>query len=99
MFEASYQIAHITDHFVLIVDLDEGRSVTTDAERVVADLYSAIEGGLRSRRIYYRDTEGRFDELRHQGGRFLGYAPCTNSQQDFLASLLDNSSPKAPTLS
>ncbi|MEM6844645.1 MAG: hypothetical protein AAF632_20680 [Bacteroidota bacterium] len=88
MFQAEYIIIATTDHFVLIEDQDKGASVTNDAKRVVAELHNTIEGGITYRRVYYRDTEGRFDELKHQNGQFTGYAPCTESQQIFLQNLL-----------
>lgn len=88
MYKATYRIVRITDHFVLIEDLDEGLSVTNDANHVVADLHRTISGDITHWRVYYRDTDGRFDELRHENGCFIGYAPCTDSQQDFLCDLL-----------
>jgi hypothetical protein len=59
---------HLEDGFVVVADLGTGMSVTNDAERVVQSL--AAEVPLKGKRIIYRDTEGRWDELRHQGGRF-----------------------------
>ena len=80
---ASYELVRVTGTFVVIHDRDEGRSVTNDAHRVVAELDEVL-GGLGQRRLYYRDTTGRYDELKHEGGRFTGYAPCSDSQQNFL---------------
>ncbi len=56
MSEAAYKIQEINDSFMLIVDLDEGRSVTTDAGNVIAELNESIEGGLGKRSVYYHDT-------------------------------------------
>lgn len=46
-------------------------SVTNDAEAVVAH----VVGHYGDHRIAYRDTDGRWDELRHQAGVFRGFAP------------------------
>lgn len=48
-------------------------SVTNDAERVV--LYLAWEHDAWHKRIFYRDTDGRWDELVHDYGGFLGFKP------------------------
>lgn len=56
---------------VWIEDLDRGRvSVTNDAENVVLDLQHDFPGY----RIIYRDSTGRWDELRHVAGKFTGFA-------------------------
>lgn len=68
---ASYSVVKSTDEAVWIIDLDGDLSVTNDAERVVEEL--ARHYG--ERRIVYRDSNGDWDELRHRGARFLGYAP------------------------
>lgn len=49
-------------------------SVTNAAEEVIRDL---IRKGLLSsgKRVYYTDTEGRIDELCHNGMAFTGFAP------------------------
>lgn len=82
---ASYAILASTDHFVLIADNDEGMSVTNDASAVVAELDRKFKGGLGVRRLYYRDTMGRYDEIRHCDGQFFGFSPCTEHQQIFLS--------------
>lgn len=56
---------------VWIVDDNAILSVTNDAERVIAELY--VSHG--DRRVIYRDTDGNWDELKHRGQQFLGYAP------------------------
>ena len=63
----------VTDNLVVLEDLDQGRTVTNDADPVIADL--AQEGLLRGRRVIYRDTMGRWDELLHDGTRFAGFRP------------------------
>jgi hypothetical protein len=58
------------EKLVWIVDEDAGgRSVTNDAEAVVAKLEADFPGY----RFFYRDSMGRWDELEHEGARFTGY--------------------------
>jgi hypothetical protein len=85
---ADYSIVISNDLHVIITDNDSGSrpSVTNSASAVIADLDSKL-GGLRSRRVFYRDTARRFDELLHQAGVFTGFAPCCASQQAFLQRL------------
>lgn len=55
---------------ILLVDEDGGgMSVTNDADNVVHDLYH-MYGDLI---FIYRDSEGNWDELSHDKGRFLGF--------------------------
>lgn len=54
---------------VWIVDLDIGKSITNDAERVVKAMYMMF-GNVH---IYYRDTMGRWDELCHEQGEFTNF--------------------------
>ncbi len=54
---------------VWIVDLDGPISVTNDAEAVCRELNAAHP----AHRIFYRDTEGFWDELVHQDGRFIDF--------------------------
>lgn len=60
---------------LVILDRNLGnRSVTNDAEAVVAEL---IAGGFLpgDRRLLYYDSEGMLDELLIKDGRFVGSAP------------------------
>lgn len=84
----NYEIKHVNTVFVLIVDLDNGRTITNDAENVVRDLDIRIQGGLGCRKIFYLDTAGRFDQLEHDHGFFTGFAACSDRQQQFLSDLL-----------
>ncbi|OUW26029.1 MAG: hypothetical protein CBD27_08950 [Rhodospirillaceae bacterium TMED167] len=85
---SNYCVAEITDTRIILVDRDEGRSVTNDAERVVRQLDESIRGGIGHRKVYYRDTDGRFDELITEGGRFVRFSPCTEGQQHQLSAAL-----------
>ena len=66
-----YRVVKFNDTMVWIEDQNGALSVTNDAEAVCAALYS-IYGHAR---IVYRDSMRNWDELRHDSGRFLGFAP------------------------
>lgn len=72
---ADYTVRVLAGGRVLaVIDLDLGSvSVTNDAANVVATLDAQY--GLSGKRILYRDSMGVWDELKHAGGRFAGYAP------------------------
>ncbi len=59
--------------FVLLWSSHSGRSLTNDADAVVAWLAAA--GHLEGRHVLYLDTELHWDELLHDGRRFIGFAP------------------------
>ena len=61
----------ITGPIVWIADENVGKSVTNDAERVVAELSVRYPGY----RIIYRDTDGKWDELLHKDGVFIDFLP------------------------
>ncbi|MDE3097557.1 MAG: hypothetical protein KGK07_16345 [Chloroflexota bacterium] len=73
-----YQVAQrrVGEWFLLEPAAGElgGPTITNAAEEVVADLHHAL--GLRaSERVFYVDTDGRVDELLHDGvGKFTGFA-------------------------
>ena len=68
--KSSFSITEIKDDRVVILDNNlGGRSVTNDAENVVEYLYNLYG----NRRIFYIDTEGVLDELRHNNGNFVGF--------------------------
>lgn len=82
MAHAQYTIQITNDLMVIITDddLEDRASITNSAAEVIADL-DAKCGGLGVRRVYYRDSVGRYDELCHAKGIFSGFAPCKPSQQ------------------
>jgi polysaccharide deacetylase 2 family uncharacterized protein YibQ len=68
--KSSFSITEIKDDRVVILDNNlGGRSVNNDAENVVEYLYSVYG----NRRIFYIDSEGILDELRHNNGNFVGF--------------------------
>jgi len=86
---ATYTVHCITDLFVLISDDDrEGcRSVTNDAAEVVSSVHDNV-ASLKHRHVFYLDSMGQIDELKHETGRFTGFGPCTDSQREMLADYL-----------
>jgi hypothetical protein len=70
---------------IAIIDHDEGRSVTNDAENVIDDL--TRQGfDLSKYRVIYRDTRGIWDQvLVDRTGRFAGFS--TINERDLSAAL------------
>ena len=69
-----FQIVHQTEEYIYIVDVGAGYwSVTNNAEKVLRYLIEHHQ--LGSRRLIYRDSEGQIDEILHDNGRFLDFAP------------------------
>lgn len=49
---------------LLIVDLDIGNmSLTNDAENVLAEIAAKMPGPLTAFRVFYRDSDGAWDEM------------------------------------
>jgi hypothetical protein len=74
---AAFTLVHLPGEVTLLRDLDGDVSVTNDAEAVVA--YVIHHYGPR--RILYRDTDGRWDELRHDGEHFTGFFPISDVER------------------
>lgn len=83
-----FTIVEVNDLFILLIDNDIGRSVTNDAEAVIDWINSCITGGIGERKVYYRDTADRFDQLLVSNGRFNGFLACSESQQDQFAKIV-----------
>lgn len=63
----------IHGNVIAIIDHDQGKSVTNDAENVVADLAGSFD--LSRYRVIYRDTRGIWDELLvDRTGHFAGFS-------------------------
>lgn len=71
--KAEYVVVRVTDKSIFIEDVGHTHkiSVTNDAEAVVYKLVN--EYG--DKRIVYKDSDGRWDELLHDGDQFTGFAP------------------------
>lgn len=73
LFRAAYFAEEISGVLV-IFDRDCGSmSVTNDADRILPEEHRA-RGGLPAV-VIYRDSDGRYDRLRHRNGVFGGFAP------------------------
>lgn len=69
-----FYVQDVTDEAVYIVDLAnecQTMSVTNDAENVVAN----VAKSFGNKRIVYQDTNGQWDELVHDNGVFVRFAP------------------------
>lgn len=77
-FEAQYKVLEVSEHRIVILDLDgeDSPTVTNDAHGVVDRLLRDY-GYIPGRRIFYRDTLSRFDELHVADGKFQGFKACT----------------------
>jgi len=79
----------LTNGVLCITDLNIGKSVTNDAENVIADL---IKGGwdFTTIPVIYRDSIGMWDGLQVLNGRFVGFFQiCEDDQLKAVQSALD----------
>lgn len=81
-FRCSFEVLDNNDVYILIKDLDRGKSITNDAEWVVGKLLS---NGLlvKGKTLYYIDTDGRVDVLNHDGIEFTGFSAGFDSIDKF----------------
>lgn len=88
--ESNYSIELITDTFILIIDTDEmgSVSVTNSAAETVEMLCNQLD--IMNKKIIYRDTMNRYDELCHRDGTFTSYKALTDTQQNFYRNLLQD---------
>jgi hypothetical protein len=73
MSRTNYAIVKDLATHMIIEDLgpwDKYMTVTNAAEEVVQELAPR----LGSKRLFYIDSEGQCDELKVEGGRFIGYS-------------------------
>lgn len=66
---STFEVLKVTDHEVVIRDLDQGMSITNDAENVVKYLSRCYP----NHRIFYKDTAGDWAELGHSNGVFTDF--------------------------
>lgn len=76
MSRAKYRVVKRTPRSLVIRDVGGPRdvTVTNDADAVVEDLWLAgsIPQGVA---LFYYDSDGNLDELKHSSGVFTGFAP------------------------
>lgn len=95
---SSFTIICETDTFILIADNDDPEfgSVTNAADYTIESLAKKYD--LSNRRVIYRDSMQRFDELCHEQDKFTGFKALTQSQQNFFGELMaDHESAKGGT--
>jgi len=69
---ADYEMVRVTAQIVWIRDRNLGSiSITNDARGVCRRVWHDYP----LHRIINQDSEGNWDELKHEGGRFIGFAP------------------------
>ena len=76
MGRANYQILVDREKFVLLNDAgpwDKHKTITNDAEHVVAEMY--IDNNLGSRNLFYIDSDGDMCQLVHEAGVFKDFRP------------------------
>ena len=71
---SDFTVVSVQDTAIFIRDEDGYLSVTNDAEAVVDWILTAYSDD-KTRRIIYRDTIGQWDELIHDGEKFVGFGP------------------------
>ncbi len=57
-------------------------------ERPTKNVIFISQSEAERRKVYYRDTDGRFDELKVNAGAFVGFAPCSEGQQTAFSKML-----------
>ena len=73
MLRSKFAIEKATDKYLYIIDTGVlHKSVTNDAGAVLSYLSENHE--LGNRRLIYRDSHGRIDEIVHDSGTFKGFA-------------------------
>lgn len=74
---ASFDFEITDDKIILLVDQDNGRSVTNDIVNVLAEIIQTEEkASLAGYRVAYRDTTQRWDGVQlDAAGRFQGFYP------------------------
>lgn len=63
----------VIDEVICLEDLEGPRSLTNDVEAVLEDIQRG--GILLDAPVIYRDSDGRWDEIRHAKGKFTRFAP------------------------
>lgn len=82
----AFAIAQTTDEYILLVDLvnlEENagcKSLTNDVEAVVPFINAIHVGGIGTRALYYRDSDGRFDEILTDNGHFAGFTAVLDNE-------------------
>jgi len=85
--KSQFEIIYSDRLMIVLIDKGQGKSITNDACNVIPRLAELFP--IRGRRVYYRDTSGRFDQLKVCHDKyFMGFAPCSPGQQIFFRQLV-----------
>lgn len=90
--KARFNIIYNDETYILIEDQCEiynSMSITNDAEGVVEYLIKDSIVDVSNKKIFYVDTEGRVDELEHNGQKFIGFKPGYKNLNTFFAHYRD----------
>jgi len=72
---AEYLIIKNAPEYVFILDTGGNagkRTITNDADFVIQDLSDFIDN-FQNKRVFYTDTDGRIDEMLHNGNQFTTF--------------------------
>ncbi|ELY4881573.1 hypothetical protein ACLI07_23750 (plasmid) [Providencia huaxiensis] len=93
--KCTFSIPVNNDEFVVLIDKDQGASVTNDANNVISWLVENLDNGLGERKVYYRDTTGSYDEMEHEKGVFVSFSACPSHVKEALAAMVAKVSPES----
>jgi hypothetical protein len=72
--KCEFSIHRVTDEYIFIVDIGtQSKSVTNDVVNVLEFLSDVYKIGKK--RLFYRDSGGEIDEIVHDCGKFVRFAP------------------------
>ena len=60
----AFDTYYLGDTAIMLIDRSEPffASVTNEDDQVIPWLEQNVDGGIGQRKVYYRDTDGRYDE-------------------------------------
>jgi hypothetical protein len=72
---AAFDVIKETQDFIFIKDIGHKNriTITNDAAFVLSKL--AAEYDIDGRRVFYMDSDGQIDEIKHCGVKFTGFKP------------------------
>lgn len=76
MIRCSYSVVFSDNarNMLVLRDLNDGMSITNDVDNLVLHLRNT--GQIHSETVlYYYDSEGRLDQILHDGRKFCGFTP------------------------
>lgn len=84
---SNFIVLSVNEKYILIKDLYDSNcptvTVTNDAENVVKFIIEYYK--VKNEQIFYIDTNGRVDELLHDGSEFIGFKFGYNNLEEFVS--------------